>query len=156
MQFLNENYTPIPDIISNDEKLFWLYDLTKRDFFLRHYFSWHVLKSETYLLEIDHHVVRLPASFFMVIGDYDGGLDLVKPEEIVGRSFDVLTFKPDFTEDSWLLEPVRVIGYEDEHEFQIPFTNHPLPILISDTKAILVSANDVYNKIKNMSFADII
>jgi len=156
MHFLNEEYKPIQDIVAADEKLFWIYDVDKKDFFLRKYHTWYNLRSETYLLEVRGGVFRIPANFFIVIGDYDGGLDTIPPHEIVGRDFDVMTFSTNLTEESWSLDRVRVVGYEEESEFQIPFTKHPLPIVIDSNKAILVSQHDIFNKIKRLDFADII
>jgi len=158
MKFLNEMHEPIADIKGSASKLFWVYEPEegRRDFFLKRYHTWYCLKGETYLVEIDKHVVPVPANFFMVIGDYDGGFDVVTPSEIVGREFEVLTFHPSLEEDSWGLRPVRIVGYEEEHETLIPFTKKPLPVSVSQDLAIMVSQTDIYYKIKNLDFGDIV
>ena len=114
------------------------------------------MRTETYLLEVNGAVFRMPANFFLIIGDYDGGLDTIPPYEIIGRDFDVMTFSQELTEDSWSLDRVKVVGYEEDCEFQIPFTKHPLPIAIDAHRAILVSQHDVFNKLKRLDFGDII
>jgi len=156
MRLINEVYKPIDDLTNSYSHLFWLYLPDRVDFFLRRYDTWYNLHTETYILRIDGHDIRVPANFFMVIGDYDAGLDTITPDDICGREFEVLTFNLDMEPDSWLLKKVTVVGHEDESLFQLPFTKNAYPVAYSDERAILISSVEIYGKIKNLTFSDII
>ena len=59
-------------------------------------------------------------------------------------------------EDSWLLEEIRIKGYLENHEFMFPFFNRMIPVALSDKRAILISSNDFYSKLKRLGFGDIV
>ena len=154
MKLIDEKYQAVEKYTT--DQLFWIYDFKQHDFFLKTCLLWHNIKSDAYIIEIGKGVLSIPFNYFMMIGDYDGGLDFISPDEIVGREFEAFTFSKDFSEASWELTKLKIIGYEENQNFVLPFIKYPFPVSINDTKAILVSNNDLYNKIKETSFGDIL
>lgn len=156
MLFLDENYDQITSLKDHPSRLMWVFDVDKSDFFIRQYQVWYSLSTPTYHMRIAGVEIHIPANYNILIGDYDAGLDIITPNEIIGRNFDALSFHPKLISQSGSLTPIEVVGYTEEEHFLIPFTKNPTPIFISDKIAILVGNTDFYNKIKNLTFDEII
>lgn len=153
MLLINENYGPLMDqTIGNEDKFYWEYDLQKEDFFLRRSLLWYSIKTDCYTIEVNGKTVNIPFNFHMLIGDFDSGLDAIKPEEIVGRSFDLVTFNSRLTSSSIRLVPMRIVGYKHGLSFMLPQTKNLLMVYVSEETSILVSQTDFFGKIKNISF----
>lgn len=164
MYILDQDYKPIENI---DEKAkidyhFWVFDRREikgeyvDDFYLKCCNFWFTMKADAYRLQVGKDEVVLPANYFMLIADISGGLDAIKPDEIVGRDFDVLMFNRTLDEGSWTLEPVKVIGFEEDYSYVYPEINSPFPVLVGENSAIMISQSDMYKKVKDLAFADII
>jgi hypothetical protein len=160
MKLINEKYKSIINedyVDKNEIPMFWVYDPDKADFFIKTCLLWQNIKTDTYKIKIGKDVISIPYNYHIIIGDYDGGLDCISPEEIVGRKFQAFTFSNDIDENSWILDDLRIVGVEQDIDFLVPFVKGIFPILLSDKRAILVSSiGDCYNKIKNISVADLI
>lgn len=155
MWLINENYKKVDDTLSNEHKYFWIYDCEQRDFFLQTSIMWFSLKTDCYILSVGGKEVIVPFNFPIMIGDYDAGLDTIKAEEIVGRPFDVVVLDNTLDHTSLELLPVEVIGYKQSVDFLLPQSKHPFPVLISDSRAILIGQQDYYQKIKNAFVGEI-
>lgn len=157
MNLLDENYNPLK--INVDEGVtsnhIWYYSTTFKDFFLSDIFQWSNIKSNGYVIEIDGAQAVVPEHFFIAVGDYDIGLDSIQFAEILGREFEAFTVMRDFTEGSHLNKPMKIVGYEENYNFYYPFFDHMFPIAIGDL-AVVVSAKDMYNRIKRLSFSDFV
>jgi len=156
MKFIDNNYKEIYLSDITNDTLYWTYNINEKDFFLKSSKDWYELKSDAYILNIGGAIINIPANFYIIIGDYDGGLDTITPVEIVGREFEAFSFSSNLEVDSWQLEPIHVVGYKESVEFIIPEFKTPIPILTSAKRAILVSEKEVWNKIKHITFSDII
>ena len=157
MNLLNKNYKPTNSEnirIKGDE--FWYFDIESKDFFLKTTLDWFDLKTDAYVIEVSGKRISIPTNYYMIIGDYDGGLDSIAPFEIIGRQFDLFIYNTTLEANSWSFEPLKIVGYEKNVNFTLPNIKHLISISISDTKAIFVSEKDMYNKIKTLSFTDII
>lgn len=152
MKYIGSDFKNLDSI----DKSFWIYNIDKRDFFLIETDNWYEFKTDSYLVSIGMSIMHIPINYYIIIGDYDGGLDTITPAEIVGREFEAFVFNNDFENDSWVLEPIKIIGYEENSNFIIPETKFPYPVLISDKKAVLISEKEVYNKLKHLMFIDIV
>lgn len=156
MYVIDQEYNPIKNIPqAGDDRYFWIYDAEQRDFFLHRSYAWFSLRCDAYVLQIGKDHVNIPTGYHIVIGDIDGGLDSVTPDEIVGRDFDVLTFSRTLDEGSWELKPITVTGYVKNHTFVYPNMNSPFPVVVGERHAMLLSSTDLYKKVGNLGFADI-
>ena len=157
MNLINEIYQPL--YINKDAGVssnhIWYYSTEAKDFFLSDIFTWSNITSNGYIIEIEGHRAVVPEHFFVAVGDYDIGMDSLQFAEILGREFDVYTMKSDLEEDSWLMKPMKIVGYEEDYLFYYPFFDHMFPIIIGDL-AIMVSSKDMYNRIKRLSFSDFV
>lgn len=157
MNLINENYKPL---IDTDENIvnnhFWYYSNEEKDFFLTEVMVWQNVSGGAYIAEIGNREIIIPENYHVIIGDIDSGLDAIKMAEVIGRTFEVMTFNIDMEENSWLLEEMTIKGYVEEHEFMFPFLNKMIPVCLGNKRAILVSSNDFYSKLKRMSFGDVV
>jgi len=157
MMLINDNYKKIKNLNEcRETQMFWLFDLDEKDFFLKTVQTWYSLKSDAYVLSIGKYELEIPTNYYLLIGDYDAGLDCIPPDEIVGRDFQAFVFSNDFEQDSWELMDIKRKGYKHDREFELPFTKKPFPVMIDDNKAVLISSTDMYSKIKNLGFSDFI
>lgn len=157
MNLLNKNYNlESSEDIRHKNEGFWYFDIDKKDFFLRPAQNWFDLKSDAYTIKIWDHTIKIPTNYYLIIGDYDAGLDAITPYEVVGRQFEVFMYKTSLEADSWTFEPFKIVGYEKNYNFTLPDIKHLISVGVSDTKAIFISEKDQYNKLKNLSFSDII
>lgn len=156
MKLLNQNYQILEPRQITENTAFWTFNLTKKDFFLKTTTKWYDFRTDAYHLEIAGNTIKVPNNYYILIGDYDVGLDTIKPEEIVGREFEAFVFNNDFEENSWTLESIKIVGYEENTSFIIPNVRFPIPIAISPRKCIIVSQKEMYNRIKYMTFPDIV
>ena len=157
MKLINESYGEIESLEDNTiTNLFWHYDISKKDFFIMTCKVWYNITSDVYLIKIGNHTIRVPYNYYILIGDYDGGLDCITPEEIVGRDFQAFTFSNTLEDESWTLDEIKIVGYEEDVTFVSPFIKGLYPILISDNRAIMISSTDMYQKIKDFTFSDIL
>jgi hypothetical protein len=155
--YIHDNYELISDVTNESEgQRIWVYDIDERDFFFREVNNWFDLKADAYVLQIEDATFYVPLSYYILIGDYDVGLDVITPAEIVGRKFEAFVFNKNLEPDSWALDDIRVVGYDNNHSFILPDIKGLVPVAISNKKAIMICEKDVYNKLKNLSFADII
>lgn len=154
MKLIDEKYQSVTKYTT--EQLFWIYDFKQHDFFLKNCLLWHNIRSDAYIIEIGRGILTIPFNYFMMIGDYDGGLDFISPEEVVGREFQAFTFSMNFSESSWDLTRLKIVGYEEDQNFVLPFIKYPFPVSIGNNSAVLVSNSDLYNKLKETSFNDIL
>ena len=163
MLLIDENYKPIKEFGTDLQNLsFWYFNLTPKnkqdiDFYIESKCQlWKNLKTDAYELDIGGNEIIIPFNFFFVIAEIDSPLDCISPEEIVGRDFKAFTFAHDMEECSWSLEDVKVTGYHEDVDFIVPFIKSPYPVLISETRAILVSSQDCYNKLKDLDIGNIV
>lgn len=156
MKLLNVNYEPFENDEGDIDQMFWVYDTNMKDFMLRDCNVWFNVKSDAYLIDIDGCKIAIPETYSLIIGDIDAGIDVITPAEIVGREFDVLTINNTLEEGSWMLSPMTVIGFEPDVDIVFPYTKFPVPVAISDTKVVLISSDDCYNKVKKLDFADFV
>lgn len=154
MRFINEHNKPIEDIKAANH--FWIYNIVDHDFYLNTPMFYHELRTDAYVLEISKNKIIVPSTYFIVIADFDGRLDNISSDEIVGREFQAFVFNTLLDYDSWRLEDIKVVDFIPEHEFVLPNISTPFPVAISDTHAIMLSEKDVYTRLKNMTFSDII
>ena len=136
-------------------KHIWYYNTEFKDFFLSDIFVWSSIKANGYVIEVEGKQAIIPEHYFVAVGDYDVGFDSIQMAEIMGREFDVFTTSINFEEDSWLLKPMRIVGYEEDYEFYYPFFDHIFPVAIGDL-AIVVSNKDMYNRLKRLKFDDFV
>lgn len=157
MNLINEKMNAL--YINKDEGCasnhIWYYSTEHKDFFLSDIFTWSSIKSNGYVIEVDGKQSVVPEHFFVALGDYDIGLDSMQFAEIMGREFEVFTFNRQLDEDSWLLKPMRIVGYEEDYLFYYPYFDHMFPIVVGQL-AILVSSKDMYNRVKRLSFGDFV
>jgi len=137
---------------------FWNFDFSQEAFMLEKSVSHWEMDTDTCDIQVGNHIVTLPVNFFIVIGDYETGLDCIKPEEIVGREFDVLTIGSKMERESWELEPMKVVGFTHQDKVLIPHHKKKCmyPVYLSDKKFILVAVKDIFHSIKTYGFNDII
>lgn len=158
MYLIGQDYSPIKKLDDNDkEVLYWVFEPESDppDFYLRSINIWFQYTSDAYKIRWAGGEVYVPAKYYMTIGDIDGGLDAITPEEVVGRDFSMFMFNKDMSPGSWTLEPFTISGYVEKFEFIFPHTNNPVPIIANDKKAMLVSGADIYKKLRNLDFLDI-
>lgn len=159
MNLINEKYEGIikSDYSNrNKNQMFWVYNPIEEDFFLKTCLIWQNIKTDTYEVKIGDDVISLPFNYYIIIGDYDSGLDCICPEEITGRNFQAFTFSNNIDENSWILKDIKIVGVKEDIDFVIPFVKGIFPVLLSDKRAVLVASSDCYNKIKDISMADLI
>lgn len=154
MDLLNDNYSRHE--LGEDDTYFWSFDLDKEDFFLKQSDIWYNMQSSGYKVRVLGSEIIIPSNFYIIIGDIEGGLDCITPDEITGRQFEAFTFRSNLDAGAWSLEPIEICGYVDDHKFAFPVVNNPVPVLANPSHCLLVSGTDVYNKLKNLSLADII
>lgn len=155
MFLLDENYNAIKKV-EKDRRHFWIYDADNKDFFLRSSAFWYENVTDAYKMKVGDGIVYVPSGTHIMIGDYGSELDFIKPEEIVGREFDAVTFDRDLSEGSWRLSPLQVIGYEKEYTCFYPVINSPVLVLAGEHRTMLVSTLDIYRKIRNHSYTDFV
>ena len=157
MKLIDENYNEITTMSDTRvANLFWHYDIEHKDFFIRTCPVWYNITSDAYKVKIGKDIISIPYNYYILIGDFDGGLDCISPDEIIGREFQAFTFANNLEDESWILEDIKIVGYEEDVVFVTPFVKGFFPILTSDKRAILVSSTDMYMKIKDMTFSDIL
>lgn len=158
MKLINQYYEAITEeqVLNEKETMFWEYNINETDFFLKSSLKWYNLKTDVYVLKILEELIYVPANYYIIIGDYDKGLDTIKPLEIVGREFSVLTFSAQLKSNSWELHDLEPVGYEEDYNFVLPDVKAPFPIIVTEKKAILISEKDVYNRLKYLTFSDIL
>lgn len=131
-----------------------IYNPAARDYFTHFCIDWYEAKMQAYTIDIDGSLITIPSNYQIVIGDFHGGLDVIKPEEAIGREFDAIVFHKDFVPDSWQLRPMSVVNVS-EKTFVTPRSAYPIPLGISENKAILTSERDIYAQLKYLTFGDI-
>lgn len=154
MKFINEYNKPIDDIMKSNH--YWTYNIEDKDFYLNTPVFYNDLNTDAYVIEIGNNKVTIPSNFFVVIADFDGRLDNITPDEIIGREFQAFIFNTLLDYDSWRLEDMNVIDYIEDYEFVLPNISTPFPVAISDEHAIMLSERDIYSKLKKMTFSDIL
>ena len=166
MILINEKYKGIKKF--NDDhhaQLFWSYDFVKSDdprevkhldFFLKTCLLWQNITSDAYKLKIGDSFVWMPYNYHLLLGDFDSGLDCISPEEILNRPFQAITFPNTLDEHNIILKDIKVVGYESEKNFVVPFEKGIFPILAGKDRAVLVSSKDFYNKIKNTTLSGLL
>ena len=131
-----------------------VFDLEKKEYFPYLASSWSKLKTTLYTIDIDGHTIHIPRDYHILIGDLDGGIDVIKPDELIGREFDALVFHKHFVPDFWQLLPMRVVDIQ-EGTIELPnVKKSPFPVVLSDKTALLVSESDIYSDIRTFSFSD--
>lgn len=158
MYLIDQDYLPIKEVNNSDnEVLYWSFDpdSDQPDFYLNTVNIWFAYTTEAYNIRWSGGEFTVPANYYITIGDIEGGLDTVKPEEVVGRDFDLFMFNRDLEPGSWTLEPFVITGYVEKFQFIFPHTNNPVPIIANDKKCMLVSGSDCYKKIRDLNFLDI-
>lgn len=156
MKLLDHNYEPFENEKGDINKMFWLYDTKQLDFMLRDCNVWFNVKSDCYIININGQNIYVPESYNIVIGDVDVGVDTISPTEIVGRDFDALTFTNKLDAGSWSLDPIKVVGFEENVDIIFPYTKLPVPVFTSEDRVMLISSDDCYSKIKDLEFSDFI
>lgn len=156
MKLLDVNYEPFENIDGDINQMFWVYDTNLKDFMLRDCNVWFNVKSDVYILDIEGNKIAVPETYSIIIGDVEVGIDVITPAEIVGREFDVMTINSNLEAGSWSLSHMKVVGFESNADIIFPYTKLPVPVVISDSKVIMVSSDDCYNKIKKLDFADFV
>ena len=154
MYLIDESYNPIEEL--TDKQYFWYYNIKENDYFLGTEKNWHSIETGAYILEIDKTEIWMPESYNIMIADFEVGLDTINPCEIINREFDAVTISNDIAESSLMLESIKIIGYEAKCDVLYPSTNKPVIIALNETKNIIVSSSDFYNKIKKLSIGEII
>ena len=152
---IDENYNKIDnlnDVLQLDQINFWTFNVDKKDFFLLNSNNWLNIRSESYKISISGNESYIPADYFVIIGDYDKGLDLISPKELVGREFEAVCF------DSILgrvkLSNFNITGYNESVRFSFPvFGNNLLPVKIGN-KIILLSNKNIYTRLKKLTLSD--
>jgi hypothetical protein len=167
MILINERYKGIRKFNTDEHRaqLFWSYDFIKDgdpkdsknlDFFLRQCLLWQNITSDAYKIRIGDASVWLPFNYHLLLGDFDSGLDCISPQEILNRPFQAITFSNTLDESTIILKDIKVIGYEEERTFIVPFEKGIFPILAGNDRAVLVSSKDFYNKIKNTTLSGLL
>lgn len=161
MILIDEKYKGISSFRDHHAQLFWTYDFSKDDdstldFFLKSCLLWQNVVSDAYQIKVGDDTVWLPYNYFFLLGDFDSGLDCIAPKEILNRPFQAVTFSNTLEEQSMILKDIKIVGYEHDMSFVIPFEKGIFPILVGDNRVILVSAKDFYNKIKDTTLAGMI
>ena len=159
MILLNEKYEQIKDI--KESQLFWIYDvdetdIKERDFYLKSVTLWQNVISDAYELTIGDGKTWIPFNYHILIGDYDSGLDCLTPDEILGRSFQAVSFSNELDETTSGLTDMKVTGYKKDMVFSVPYIKAVYPISIGGNKVILVSPKDFYNKIKGATIGSLL
>lgn len=153
MKLLDVEYKHIVEPESDTH--FWYYCPERADFFVTESNFWQEMTCNAYVLDFDGHHVYIPEQYYILIGDYDSGLDTIKAMEIAGRDFDVFCFDNKLNEHRWPMERIKVVGYEEDVSFEIPMINKPFPILVDNNRSIIVSRTDLYSDMKNKGFGDL-
>ena len=156
MNLINEHYEPL--VITSDAGLasrhIFYYSTEQKDFFCSSMFVWSAIRNSGYIVEIEGKTAIVPEHFFVVVGDYEVGLDSIQFAEIMGREFDVYTMNKAMDGDSALLRPMKIVGYVKSHVFYYPLFDYMFPIAVGDL-AIVVSTKDMYNRLKRMTVYDL-
>lgn len=159
MHLIDEDFKPIVSPKNNkgySEFLFWEYNATKRRFGLTKQDTWFMIHSDAYRISVGKYMIDLPVNHYLLIGDFDAGLDFIKMDEVIGRDFQVLTFNADLEPDSWQLVDLKILGIKTDFRTAYPQTKKPVAIHLGDNKAIMVSSVDAYSKMSELSFGDIV
>lgn len=135
---------------------FWEYNPLKKRFILVRLDAWSMIQSPGYHVAIGKHKITIPVNHYVLIGDVDAGIDFIKMDEILSREFDVLTFSQNLEDDSWGLEPLKVLGYTEEMTLPYPQTKKPVAVHLGGERAIMVTTVDQYSKMGTLSFNDIV
>ncbi len=157
MNLIGEDYKPLyinkADGVTS--KHVWYYSTEFKDFFLSDIFLWSTIRANGYILEIEGAKTILPEHYYIAVGDYDVGFDSIQLAEVVGRDFEAFTVSRDIEADSFLLKPMRIVGYEEDYEFYYPLFDHMFPVAIGEL-AIVISQKDMYNRLKRLGFSDFV
>lgn len=157
MKLIDEHYEAVEEREGKEVTDFyhWEFVIKESDFFLLRKPIWHLIKSPSYTIKIGSYgTVRVPANYYLMLGDADGSIDFIKVDEIAGRPFDTLTFKSNMDGRTWSLTEVTVIGYTEEDEHKAPETKNPFPVMVGEDHAIILASSDLYNKMKKVSFIE--
>ena len=155
MELINENFEPIPNNEDAVDNYYFEYNVKEKDFFLKYSPSWQKLTTTGFELYIDGGETIVPSGTFILIASLEGDLDLIKVDEIVSRPFEALVITNDFEHDTWQIMPITVTNVK-LMDFYMPFSKNALPIDIKTNRAILTSQIDLYTKMSNYSFTDIV
>lgn len=156
MQLIGETYQPIPNSPDCVNHHHWEYHVESKDFFLEWKPSWQCIKGPSFVFQIGKNRVRVPASYYIMIGDVYGEIDWIKVDETVGRQFEAFIMMGDLESDTWQIESMTVVDFLDDDENMYPHTKNPVPVALGDDKTVLVSPVDLYNRMSQYIFNDII
>lgn len=148
MKLINVDETLINDF--NDDVHFWYYNPKIKDFFVQKPNMCNTIRGNVYVIEVDGVQTRIPEYMHIIIGDYTTYCDSIKLSEISGRPFDLHVFNRDMSETMWSLVPLKIVGYEENYDIDVPRINKPFPIGVGKDKAILVHCNDMFSDIKEL------
>ena len=122
------------------------------DFFLSNTTKWINMKSEAFKISINGRECFIPADYFIIIGDFDLGIDLVSPKELVGREFEAISY--DNVLNGFKLSEFSICGYDEEVRFSFPVIgNHILPVRVGKNIILLANKN-IYTRLKKLSLSD--
>lgn len=162
MKLVGENYNTIDTTKALTKELnvtglhYWEYNFKMQDFHLVRRTKWNVIKGPTYILKIGNHHLEVPATHFIMLGDFDGGIDYIRVNEITNREFEVFSFSSKLEPDSWVLADMRVVGYKEESKIVFPETTNGVVVQIGGGMAVILSTIDLYNKSQGLSFSDFV
>jgi len=152
LNFINEYYGNV----KKGGDCFWIFDIQKDDFFLKSKQANKKLTASSYQITIEDSSIWIPYNFFIMIGDYDKGLDCVIPDEIMGRKFNAIVLSNTLDESTYQIKEMKVTDYRHTMIYDMPFVNTVFPVMLSDSSVIMISQNDMYNKLKNMTIGKLI
>ena len=157
MYLIDDSYNKIETFEQTVKQRFWIYDITKNDFFVKTCMLWQNITSASYHVQFGNRgSIWIPYNYHIIIGDYEQGLDSITMEELMGRDFQAFTFAKELEVGTMNLEDIKIIGYDENKDYTLPFIKTTYPILINDDTCILISANDCYNRIKHNCISDIL
>lgn len=156
MNLLDENHNSIPNSDEAIDYYFWEYDVKEKDFFLKYKPTWQNIKTMGFGIAVDHGTTFIPSNFYVLIASVDGGLDWIKIDETVNRPFEALVLTTDFQKETWQILPINIIDIEPTYNFVFPYTRNAIPIDMGHGKSIMVSQIDLYSKMSQYSFTDIV
>lgn len=156
MILIGEEHDGLPDGPEAVDFFHWEYVIKEKDFFLTWSSAWQKIRGAAYELCIGKESIVLPANYYLMIGDVYGELDWIKVDEIIGRQFEAFVMSNRFDQDAWQIESVQITDHHDDYVSMFPQTRNPVPVLVGDRKAILVSPVDLYNKMSQYIFNDVV
>lgn len=159
MHLIDENFQPI--LRPKQDKtypdcLYWEYNPNKKKFVLTRQDQWTMIHSDAYTISIGKYTLDLPVNHYLTIGDFDGGIDFIRIDEVIGRDFQVFVFTTELEDDIWMLQDLKVKQLKKDIRVAYPQTKRPVAVHLGDNKAVLVSNIDQYSKMGDLSFGDIV